>query len=448
MLWSRAQFTEAAGQGSKVRRLRSLRGVGTRLAEAAAAIILVAICFSLVLELLDRVFPSGASLGELLAARQSSGSYAGTGSETRSLYADGLDAALQVGVLSERHNDVRSKSVSSVAWGDANTGMSLFDRDAVQTLKNSTAEVAFSDRNKIELGPNTLVVLSQTQQDLFSDQRRSSLLVMDGEIRGRLTGSGADRMELEVTTQDGTVARLRSAETSTEDVEFRIKLNEDKTTTVTVERGVAEVTTGGETVSVEAQQYTRFGTNLIHRPRGLMAAPRLISPQRMAEFRFRELPPEIEVSWSSIVGIDQYRIVIATDPRFRDIVTEMVVSSPHCTFLAPGQGTYYWRTGGVSGGLEVTSRLEGSFRLVQDQRGPKLEVDFPEQNVPSPSVVLRGRTDPGTTVFVEGTAVLVDSEGRFEHDTELDRGMNVIVVEAIDAVGNVTYQSQMINRKR
>jgi hypothetical protein len=43
--------------------------------------------------------------------------------------------------------------------------------------------------------------------------------------------------------------------------------------------------------------------------------------------------------------------------------------------------------------------------------------------------------------------VPVDENGRFEASVELQRGINLLVVEAVDAAGNVAYASQMVTGK-
>ncbi|MDF1525880.1 MAG: hypothetical protein RRA15_12900 [bacterium] len=58
---------------------------------------------------------------------------------------------------------------------------------------------------------------------------------------------------------------------------------------------------------------------------------------------------------------------------------------------------------------------------------------------------LRGRTDPDVRIFVGGIPVKIDESGEFVHDLFLKRGFNVIVVEAVDKVGNVNYFSKVVN---
>ena len=85
--------------------------------------------------------------------------------------------------------------------------------------------------------------------------------------------------------------------------------------------------------------------------------------------------------------------------------------------------------------------------MVQDVVPPALAVRFPAKTVRKRRHVLTGSTDPGAKVFVMGKEIDTDADGGFRHNMKLQRGINIIVVEAFDAAGNVAYESRLINRK-
>ena len=78
---------------------------------------------------------------------------------------------------------------------------------------------------------------------------------------------------------------------------------------------------------------------------------------------------------------------------------------------------------------------------------PSLEVSYPDASEEGDRFELSGRTDPDARVFVGGMPVKVDRNGEFMHSLFLQRGYNVIVVEAVDKVGNVNYFSRTVNVK-
>ena len=79
---------------------------------------------------------------------------------------------------------------------------------------------------------------------------------------------------------------------------------------------------------------------------------------------------------------------------------------------------------------------------MQDRRPPKLEVAFPGGIVNSGEIAITGSTEPGTRIIVGGTEVEVDDVGRFTHLLKLNKGVNLVVVEAVDGAGNVAYSSR------
>ncbi len=59
-----------------------------------------------------------------------------------------------------------------------------------------------------------------------------------------------------------------------------------------------------------------------------------------------------------------------------------------------------------------------------------------QMRVSDPSFIILGKTEPGTTVWVNGRQVAVDQQGGFQTTVELLNGENVIRVEALDRAGN------------
>ena len=60
---------------------------------------------------------------------------------------------------------------------------------------------------------------------------------------------------------------------------------------------------------------------------------------------------------------------------------------------------------------------------------------------------LAGRTEPGARVLVGGERVPTNEAGEFEYDLQLRPGINLVVVQAVDPAGNVSFRSQMVNLK-
>ncbi len=85
--------------------------------------------------------------------------------------------------------------------------------------------------------------------------------------------------------------------------------------------------------------------------------------------------------------------------------------------------------------------------MVQDRKPPVLRVQPPPKVVNQDTITLRGKTEPGAKVYVEGNRVTVNKEGFFKHQLRIKRGASLIVVEAVDPAGNVAYATNLVNAK-
>ena len=74
-----------------------------------------------------------------------------------------------------------------------------------------------------------------------------------------------------------------------------------------------------------------------------------------------------------------------------------------------------------------------------------MNVVYPAAAVEGDQCTITGSTEPGVRVLVGGERVDTNEVGHFEHTISLDRGLNVVVVEAIDSAGNTAYSSKVVD---
>lgn len=77
---------------------------------------------------------------------------------------------------------------------------------------------------------------------------------------------------------------------------------------------------------------------------------------------------------------------------------------------------------------------------------PSLIVDSPsaQYRTESRSVEVRGMTDPEVSVMVNGRAILVDHQGRFQELLELQDGLNTIIITAQKKRGRTTTEVRQV----
>lgn len=423
-----------------------------RILEALLVLALVMLFFLALLALLNTMFPTGQSLLGLIRPGGSGDSLMVDRSASRKLRVstgsggsgfgemDGITA-----VLMSLDNQVKSKRADQIAWGGATEGMIFNNKDAVQTFGKSTATLSFTKGNFLELGENSLVVIREMEGDVFTREHRTVVVLMGGELSGRVSKAGSVKHNLEVVAP-GAVARAPSRSTDDRPSRFQMTVNPDNTSVLTVLEGTADLVVEGKTIRVGTDQVVKVVPGqpviFLHPPPG---PPALAFPENGRTFDFGSVSPKVSFGWDGASNVSNYHFILAGDPQFQEIIHEDTVDDNRFVHGNLKQGDYYWRVSSVNQDGEGRFSRVRHFRLAQDLDPPALVVDYPESAEAGDRFELKGRTDPDARVFVGGMPVATDEDGKFTHDLFLKRGYNVIVVEAVDNVGNVAYFSKVIN---
>ncbi len=87
-----------------------------------------------------------------------------------------------------------------------------------------------------------------------------------------------------------------------------------------------------------------------------------------------------------------------------------------------------------------------TIKIIYDNNKPNLEILEPSDNtvVNEDKVKVSGKTDPDAQVFVDGSRVIVNSEGNFNITQPLSEGENNINIKTKDQAGNITEISRKI----
>jgi hypothetical protein len=424
----------------------NLKTLAGRAVEIAGAVLLAIFCFMLFLFILKLIFPSGTSLSEMMkgtAPRQETR----MGEYSQGEYPRGEQPEPFAASISWYFNSVKAKSSRDIAWSDVREGMLLYNRDAVQTARQSSAAIAFDAANSLEMSSNSLVIIKTLTKDKAHKVRKSVLLVIDGELRGKLSGSANDVVQVEMALPAG-IVQVQTQKSADGKEDFTARVNPDKSSTISVRHGIAEVTAQGKTVRVGANLFTTVSlTGPPTTPRALPAAPALDSPSDEASFTFRDLPPKIRFTWQGPTHVKNFRLQLASDPEFKKVVVDEKVGKTGFSHGNLRQAKYFWKVSSLDGWSEGDTSPARSFNLVRDFDPPPLQVEFPPPMLESRQYLLKGTTEAGAELFINNKRVSIGNTGDFTHLLELQRGINVIIVEAVDAAGNITCKTHKVISK-
>ena len=341
---------------------------------------------------------------------------------------------------------VQRRGANSLAWAEANVGDTFTQNDAVQTFAKSTALLRVNEESRITIGQNSLIVFEKRAADPFVSQQGSVMVMIGGEMSGRLTNDDNSPFEFGVSLPNSEVTLVRRAEDDA--VDFLITVNEDQSTTVNLHGGIAEVVgRDGQRMTITENQSITIdaaGTQLI--VSNLPDAPRSSGPLNRQSVTYRNVPEVVDFSWDAVAGADRYHVVIARDAEFTNRVVDDDVIGTSFRHGALGPGTYFWHVRSRSAWSQSQMSTVRQLRVIQDTAPPSLELDTPGDNVVAGEWRLHGTTDSGARLFVDDSPVQHDN-GRIDHPIKLKPGANIIVVKAMDDVGNLNYASISVNAK-
>ncbi len=417
-----------------------------RTAEVIIALALVLAAFAIIMVMVNSMFPSGSGL---VGMSDQQGQLAGTARHDLLISAGDYEAGLMdmaglAAVLDHTNKTVKRKPSDGIAWNSVTGGTPLFDRDAVQTFKGSSAEIIFDKSNRLTMSENSLIIIQRMEKDVYRNERRSQVVVVDGELRGTVSGDGKQGLRVEVTTPNA-VARVKGGD---ETAEFSVKVNPDKSSTVTVFSGQAELVSMGESIIIEANHSATAEQGA--EPLQVVPLPkmvRLIRPFHRTGFYYRDLPPRVKFEWEAMANGPDYRIQVALDEEFKQLIVDELVEEAVFSHGNLRRGQYFWRVKAIRNWVEGEYTKARLLNIEQDRDPPSLEVTFPPRFSEQPSITLIGSSEVSAQVLVDGHEVALNEDGSFSYDIELLQGVNVLVVEALDEVGNVTYKSGMVYGK-
>jgi hypothetical protein len=358
-----------------------------------------------------------------------------------------------VATLVGMERSVKAKRSSELAWNDAEARMPLYENDAIRTGDKASAQIAFGEDDLVDVDQNALVIIKARAPD--GDAEEISLALLSGDLLDSLAGRTApEQAEAIAKAAESRALTLRPAPGAPPGQKTRIavKTLPDRSTTVAAVSGALRVrTTTGAEITLKEKMVTRIDPKgLVATPRLLPGVPPLVFPEDGATYAFQRKVPRVDMRWKPAERAKRYRVVVANDPAFRRILADDRVDGTTLPIRNLQPGTIYWRVRAQDAdGFEGPYSEVRKVVAVYDDAPPKLVLLSPREMfvAPSPSVELKGETDRGARVKVNGQKVAVGPDGSFSTTLALKEGVNLITVEAFDAAGNAEYGKRVVTYK-
>ncbi len=345
--------------------------------------------------------------------------------------------------------DVKIRPRGEVEWLPSKIRMTLKPGDMVKTGVSSSAQIIFFDGTTYVVEANSLVVIQESFEDPFSNERRVSVKLDSGKV-----DLSSQRKNVPTSASAITSSNTRAvlAETTRAAMSYEPRLQE---TVVEVYNGSAEVTTGKNKLTVDSLEKVTIDDKHRFSARGkLLPAPQLIVP--VYDRQFIDKDPEklqITFTWEEVTGAAEYILQISKSSLFANpylIRAHLNRNSVNLDGFA--EGTYYWRVAAVRPNGERSSfsryykfRLKSLIRKIQsgDTTPPKLEVDEPIAfgNI----FLISGKTEAGVLLTVSNQRLDVEDDGSFKDFITLYKeGRNELIIIAQDPSGNIEVVKKVV----
>ncbi|TGK44649.1 FecR family protein [Leptospira andrefontaineae] len=224
-----------------------------------------------------------------------------------------------MGTVSFRYKTAQRKFPDRMLWEDLEQGMPVYDRDSIRTDEASEAVVFLKSGTRIELDPQSMVVLQLKENKENLDLNEGNILVESGK---KVLSVIAGTVGLE--------AELGS--------KFQVTKNENGTR-VDVERGQVEWSENGAVKQTLGEKESSLNGNKLNQNWGL------ISPEDSHRYFPAELEQTIEFRWE---GGEEGILEISPRRDFSVYISKRPSKEPYYKQKFP-EGIYYWRINSKDG---------------------------------------------------------------------------------------------------
>lgn len=342
---------------------------------------------------------------------------------------------------------VEVQHANRASWEAAKIGQKLFDGDFVKTGATGTVDVMSSDGTLFKIKNETLFEVHRTNVSVGpggESTRRSEVKLVVGVIDTSTGENGRSTVKTDSGTAD-IGARSNVA----------VDVDQSKNTSVSNFKGTTTLSTqsGERVVLSDHERVTalRSGAPMAAKVK-LPEAPAVLRPDNNVVFDLAKKAP-VSMKWTKVVDA-HYHLQIARSRLF--IPDSLVVDlsdrkAPEAVIGVNEEGSFYWRVAALSkANLSSEWSETRRFKVLganatagPDTTPPDLVVQRPQ--VIGNLVIITGKTEPGSTVTVNGEGADTDVSGNFKKTISITQeGLNTVVVKATDGAGNETLRKENV----
>ena len=346
--------------------------------------------------------------------------------------------------------DVRVIRASTRETLPAGPATQLYPGDTVQTQSDGRARITLADGSTLVIRPNSTVTIRDNTSS-EGGQKNVRVKIDTGQINVRTEQQPDGTTNVIETSQ--TQNKLASETAST------FNVNPDRTEEIRVQSGQIETTTNhGDKTIVRGNEYISVNpSGTIGQRERLLDVPVPTGPRNLERVSTgKNGAASVTLRWQRPQSgtTAHFRVEVASSPFFvpsgKVIERDQLASSEfNASDLRPGD--YFWRVRAAARSGQASDWSEPLKFTIISQQGTGDGVSFAEvaaEYVGGQIYVIRGRTQPGTTVSFMGRETLADSGGLFRLQITASDGAREVTIEAQDQQGNRSqHRVPLVKRK-
>ncbi len=345
--------------------------------------------------------------------------------------------------------NVKVKAVGTFEWVNADPSMILRKSDLVRTGPGGAAEITFFDGTVVHVRPDSLITIEETSEDPSTKRRRVAWHISSGEVQFKAPRPGAAGSEREISTPTVRTTTQEAAAggvTVQESGESNVRAFEG---TFKVETKTGEKLQIGPNTQVKVDAAGKPAT-----PQNLPPVPQLLAPQHQAEITYPDPGRATTLLlWKPVPGATTYHVMLDFSAYFNRPIVDNTRKDSSVEVRGLDVGKYYWRVAAIDEqGVEGSFSEFARFTVNRAQgaaagRGPAPPLAIDALQVRQNILQVRGRTEGGATVTIDGQRVDVAADGSFNEFIQLpvDKpGRQVVVIKATGINGGIAEQRRPV----
>ncbi len=334
--------------------------------------------------------------------------------------------------------DVRVVRANTRETIQARAETRLLPGDTVQTQQDGRARITLADGSTLIVKPNSVVTIAE---NTAGDGGRSNVRV------------AVDRGQMSVRTEQQPEGASNIIKTPLTENQLGAQTGasfgvaEDKSEDIRVTSGsvVTSTRNGDKTTLVNGEYVAITPSGSITQREKLLDVPIPSAPLNLEKVvTHKGSETKVSLRWQRPVSgtTAHYRVEVATSPFFvaaGKVIERDQLEATEFTVGDLRQGNYFWRVRAVATSGQASDWSEPQKFLVVAEGGTGERINVSNvsfEYVAGNIYIMRGRTQPGSTIRYAGRETLATSDGQFQLQITAPRETRTIDLEAEDAQGN------------